>query len=151
MATEPERWRASDAEAAEAANRRINTYALVSDAAGIVSWQCPDGYTYRLDPSTASPNTWHTVFDVTGKPVVAFRRASNQDGEVVVSLEGSNSIAATLLHAEDDRPSKFYYATDGGNQNPLGRWAFILRAEGDTGCPLGSNRGLRVMTVRDTP
>lgn len=89
------------------------------------------------------------VFDTKGIPVIAYRYSGKSDGELVVSLEGANSIAATLLHNEDDVPRKYYYATDGKNNTELKRPAFILKAEGISRCPVQKCCGLKIMTVRN--
>ncbi|MGF1465638.1 MAG: hypothetical protein ACFCGT_05860 [Sandaracinaceae bacterium] len=82
------------------------------------------------------------------KPVMGWRTRSNDDDEIVVSLEGAPSIMATLSSNEDDFPKKYYFATDGGNNNPLGRHAFILRVEGYSHqCPVDRWAHLVVMVA----
>lgn len=125
-------------------------FKLSSDGSGKVTYKSPDGNNYILDPSTGGAS-WIFVYDTSANPVMAYRKGNSTtdfDGELVVSLDGAGSIMATLLHNEDDFPRKYYYATDGHNNNPLNRPAFILRSDGIAGCPVQKWSHLVIMTVK---
>ncbi|MEO1258030.1 MAG: hypothetical protein AAFZ15_04510 [Bacteroidota bacterium] len=125
-------------------------FRLSSDGTGKVTYAAPDGNNYIIDPGSAG-NGWIFTYDTNSKPVMAFRKGNNatdNDGELVVSLDGANSIISSLLHYEDDYPRKYYYASDGGNNNPLNRRAFILRCDGINGSPVQRWCSLMIMTVK---
>ena len=125
----------------------FNLWSEGTDA--IVNWNSPEGGTYRLDPAEAVPGEWLVVNDDAGLPVMAFLHEPGSDGTLVLSIDGAITNRALLVHHEDDFPRKYYYATDAGNNNELGRRAFILRAEGIEGSPVARNAGLRVLCLRD--
>jgi hypothetical protein len=123
-------------------------YYLRRHPSGVIYWDAPDGTTYGLDPADAVPYQWITVKDADGKPVMAYYTKPGVDSILVVSLDGANSLAATLLHAEDDTARRVYYfATDAGNTNVLNRPAFILRAQGFEDSPIEVNANFYVMCV----
>jgi len=125
---------------------------LRSNGSGKVTFDAADGKSYILDPNQASGSSWHFVYETNSqKAVMAFRRGSpftDNDGELVISIDGAISGIATLLHHEDDYPRKYYFATDGYNNNPLNRQAFILRADGINGCPVQPWVTLQIMLVK---
>ena len=122
----------------------INLYSLSRTDNRFVKWNAPAGHSYFIDVSGNDTVT----LDVNGQPVMAYEKGKNGgDGKLVVSLDGAPSISATLLHSEDDKPRKYYFATDGWNNNPLNRPAFILQAEGLKGSPVESWARLVVMVV----
>jgi hypothetical protein len=124
------------------------TYKLSRDGASIVKWEAPDGSTYELDLSQATPGQWHIINNSVGQAVMAYLTKPGQDGELVLTLEGSKAgIAATLLHQEDDRPRKLYFSTDGGNNNPLQAPAFQLKCEGVEGSPVQPWAAYQVLCV----
>ena len=127
----------------------IKLYELSRVGDQLVKWVGPDGDTHTIDVVNAAPlNSWKFTQDSDGRPVMAYREVpSGSDGTLVVSLDGAPSIMATLLHNEDDFPRKYYFATDGGNNNPLGRPAFILQAEGENRSPVDRWANFRVMVV----
>ncbi len=129
-------------------NPPIEMFNLRSDPNGRITWVAPDGNPYTLDPANAQPFQWLLVNDNNGKPVMGLYKKPNVDAILVVSLEGAKSIAATLLHAEDDTARRVYYfATDAGNTNALNRSAFVLRAQGFEDSPLEVNANFFVMCV----
>ncbi len=129
-------------------NPPIEMFYLRSDPLGRITWVAPDGNSYTLDPANAQPFQWLIVNDDAGKPVMGFYKKPNVDAILVVSIDGAKSIAATLLHAEDDTARRVYYfATDAGNTNALNRPAFVLRAQGFEDSPLEVNANFFVMCV----
>jgi hypothetical protein len=124
---------------------RVETYAVSADERGVVRYEAPDGGTYELDPGLAASGRWLTVEDQTGRPVMGYLSRPGENGTLLLSLEGACSLAATLLHDGDDLPRRYVYATDEGNENELGRPAFILRAENVEGCPVARWAGFRVL------
>lgn len=141
---EPQPWRTKNVAASAAPT--IETYRLRTPDK-IIEWYAPDGMRYFLDPANAPIDKYLFVRDGNGKKVMAYKPSSTGDGELVVSLEGSVSIACTLLHDEDDVPRKQYFATDAGNNNPLDRPAFILRAEGERNNPVPRFSSFHIMCV----
>ncbi len=130
----------------------IKLYQLSRGGDRFVKWSGPDGDTHSIDAlNPAPPGQWAITQDSNGQSVMAYRPGGfpggPADGELVVSLKGAPSIAATLLHEEDDFPRKYYFATDGENNNPLGHAAFILRAEGISDMPVARWANFRVMVV----
>ena len=125
----------------------MQTFDLYDDCDGIVKWEAPDGKIYQLDTSKAEKGEWFFTYDENDLPVMAFKTAPSRDGELVVSLDGAKSFAATLLHNEDDTPRKLYFATDAGNNNPLKRPAFILRVSKIEGCPVAKCARFSVLCV----
>ena len=130
----------------------IELYQLSRAGDGFVQWMGPDGDTHSINAiNPAPPGQWAITQDSHGCPVMAYRpggfSGGPADGELVVSLDGAPSLIATLLHEQDDVPRKYYFATDAGNNNPLGRWAFILRAEGISDMPVARYVNFRVMVV----
>ena len=118
----------------------------------IVKWlgpnSGPDGYT--LDVSSSIPDSWVYAYDSERKPVMAFKPGgSGEDGTLLLSIDGAPSLIATLLHAEDDEPRKYYFATDGNHvENVLKRPAFILKCEGYSDCPVQEQAQFFVMIVK---
>jgi hypothetical protein len=135
----------------------ITLYRLHRERDRWVKWEGPDGVTHQLDALNHPPlGQWAFVYDADNRPVMAWRQPfiiqtmappTFLDAELVVSLDGAPSLAATLLHDDDDWPKKYYFATDGGNGNPLGRWAFKLLVEGVSDMPVATWVNLRVMVV----
>ena len=147
-----ETWR-NAAQTADAKDSRINLYTLGADANGIIRWSAPDGNNYYLDPRSARPGVWAIVRDTDGNERLGYYHGGSSDSKLVLSLEGANSIASTLLHSEDDVADVVYYlSTDGGNNNPIDPQktdnCLILRAKGVRGAPVKAYRGFKVMTVR---
>jgi hypothetical protein len=124
---------------------RVETYAFSADEDGVVRYEPPGGRTYELDPRLAAPGRWLLIEDQTGRPVMGYRTQPGENGTLLLSLDGACSLAATLLHEGDDFPRRYQYATDEGNENQLGRPAFILRAENVEGCPVAPWAGFRVL------
>ena len=146
-------------------------YSLRTDGNGVISWNAPDGKIYQLDPRGAPLAQWIYVNDTNGKPVMAYMsnpptqgvgytvglRGKSQpfkenpvtgDGVLVLSIDKAPGFSATLLCEENDVADRqYYYATDGGNHNPLERPAFILRAAGIKGSPLKQYAGFRVLII----
>lgn len=128
----------------------VELYSLSQDGSGVITWKGPDGDTHSLDVNNpAGPGEYTIENDSNGKPVMAYKVGQGgDDGELVVSLEGAPSLAATLLHNEDDFPAKYYYATDTGNsRNPLGRWSFRIKTEGRKNSPFENWANFNVMVV----
>lgn len=101
-----------------------------------------------MNPVDAKPCEWLTVNDDDGKPVMALYTKPGIDAILEVSIDGANSVAATLLHAEDDNARRVYYcATDLGNTTVLQRPAFKLRAQGFEDSPIEINANFYVMCV----
>lgn len=128
----------------------IHLYKFYRDKSDTVTWESPDGNTYKLDTSAPSTDQHGWVFtqDAAGKNVMAYRPGTfGADGTLVLALGPQRSLAATLLHDEDDFPRKYYFATDGGNNNPLRHRAFILCNEGEPGCPIAKFSSFQVMVV----
>ena len=122
----------------------IKLYELSRGSSGLVTWQGPTG-TYTINTSRGD----NEVADENGLPVLRYERGNlGEDGILYISLDGEPGLAATLLHFEDDRPRKYYFATDNGGSNPLGRPAFILRAEGIRTSPVPRFAGFKIMVVR---
>ena len=48
----------------------------------------------------------------------------------------------------DDTPRKQYFATDIGNNTPIGKWAFILKEEGNNASPVRPHAIFKVMCVK---
>ncbi len=129
-------------------NPPIQMYYLRRHPSGTIYWHAPDGKIYGLDPADAKPYQWLTVDDDNGKPVMALYTKPGIDAILEVSLDGANSVAATLLHAEDDNARRVYYcATDLGNTTVLQRPAFKLRAQGFEDSPIEVNANFYVMCV----
>lgn len=132
---------------------KIELYQLRRGGDDLVKWTAPDGNTYTINVSNPPnpPNQWAITYDANQKPVMAYSPdALGSDGTLVVSLDGAGSLAATLLHEEDDTPRKYYFATDTGNTTsttPLGRWSFILRTEGLSDSPVVRWANFKVMVV----
>lgn len=125
------------------------TYPLKADGNGTITYVAPDGQIYILDPTTAG-DTW--IFEReqgTGKPVIGFRKGtSDRDAELLLSLDGASSLAATLLHDEDDHPRHYIFATDQGKNNALKRPAFILRQPGAKKSPLEKWAAFRILVIQ---
>ncbi len=129
-------------------NTPIEMFYLRRHPTGLIIWEAPDGNTYQLDPAAAQPYQWLLVNDANGRPVMGLYTKPNVDAILVVSIDGAKSIAATLLHAEDDTARRVYYfATDAGNTNALNRPAFVLRAQGFEDSPIEVNANFFVMCV----
>jgi hypothetical protein len=128
----------------------ITLYRLYREKDRFVKWEGPGRASHSIDvENPPSPSTsWTVTRDLAGRPVMAYSPdALGDDGTLVVSLEGAPSFIATLLHAEDDYPRKYYFATDGGNHNPLKCPAFILRCEGEGRSPIPPWASFYVMVV----
>lgn len=126
----------------------METFALKGGDDSTVQWAAPDGKVYSLDPAKAEPGKWLLVNDTQGKPVMGLLTQPGKDGLLILSMEGAKSLAATLLHDEDDTPRQYYFATDGGNtDNPLKRWAFKLSAVGVKGSPVWRNAVFKILCV----
>jgi hypothetical protein len=123
----------------------VETYAVSADEQGVVRYEAPDGQAYELDPELGAPGRWLIVEDRTGRPVMGYLTRPGEDGTLLLSLDGACSLAATLLHDGDDFPRSYACATDEGNENELGRPAFILRAAGVEGCPVAPWAGFRLL------
>ena len=129
-------------------NPPINLYYLRRHNNGTIFWHAPDGKIYGLDPAEAKPYEWLLVHNDDGKPVMALYTKPGVDAILEVSLAGANSVAATLLHAEDDTARRVYYcATDLGNTTILQGPAFKLRAQGFEDSPIEINANFYVMCV----
>ncbi|MHC5210560.1 MAG: hypothetical protein ACYTG2_07575 [Planctomycetota bacterium] len=126
---------------------RVETYAFSANEDGVIRYEAPDGQAYELDPDLASPGHWLLVEDEAGRPVMGFLTKPGENGTLLLSLEGACSLAATLMHDGDDFPRRYVYATDEGNENELGRPAFVLRAENVEGCPVARWAGFRLLCV----
>ena len=129
-------------------NPPIQMYYLSRHYTGAIYWHAPDGTIYGLNPADAKPYQWLRVNDDDGKPVMALYTKPGVDAILEVSIDGANSVAATLLHAEDDNARRVYYcATDLGNTTVLQRPAFKLRAQGFEDSPIEVNTNFYVMCV----
>ena len=129
-------------------NPPIQMYYLSRHPSGVIYWHAPDGNKYGLDPADAQPYQWLLVHDANGEPVMGLYTKPGIDAILELSIDGANSIAATLLHAEDDNARRVYYcATDAGNTTVLKRPAFKIRAQGFADSPIEVNANFYVMTV----
>jgi len=100
-----------------------------------VRYRGPTGEQTTLDISSCSAGGWCCNSSNT----ICYYSQSGQDSILAFSLEGAASIACTLLHDEDDSPSRskgIYFATDGGNNSPLGTWTAFFSREEVQGIPI---------------
>ena len=116
----------------------------------------PDHFTLSVKIADMNPGQWYTATPQnTGITKIALiKQPGNQyfgsadDAVLVVSLKDACSRAAVLFHEGDDQADRiYYYATDSGNQThdkvpnwPEDQWAFILRASGQSDCPIDHYR-----------
>ena len=126
---------------------KFETFDLMVDGSGIVSWTAPDGNTYKLDPRKAEIGTPYFVKNSEGKAVMSLFKKSGENARLEVTLEGSPSTAASLIHYDDDTPHQYYYATDGGNAANLKCQAFILYGVDRQDCPIVAFAGFKVLVV----
>jgi len=92
----------------------------------------PTGVKTVLDLTSCTTEGWCCNAENT----ICYYHKSGEDSMLEFSLQGAPSRTCLLLHDEDDRPKKLYYATDGGNDCQLGEVCVRLRHEGATGNPI---------------
>ena len=109
--------------------------------ASIIRYRGPTDQQTTLDVSACSER-----WCCNSANTICYYSEAGKDSVLAFNLEGANSISCTLLHDEDDTSSRskgIYFATDGGNQSPLGTWTAFFSRDGVEGVPLNVNTGYR--------
>ena len=122
---------------AEASNRllSLHSYEFWRENDTVIHYYGPSGIEATLDLSTCEAEGWCCNASNT----VCYYQRSGVDSILEFSLEGSPSIACTLLHEDDDLPSSskgLYFATDGGNHCHMGKPCARLSRAGVQGSPI---------------
>lgn len=99
-----------------------------------VKYTGPSGET-SLDLTNCTAEGWCCNAENT----ICYYHKSDRDSMLEFSLEGAPSTGCLLLHDEDDKPRKMYYATDSGNQCHMGISCAKLRREGARESPIITN------------
>lgn len=122
-------WTVTELPAVRSAGTGWEKYAVSKDGSGFVRYTTPAGTQAALQVDACAQDTWCCTG---GNEICYLDRSSNVDDELQLTLEGSRSIACTLLANENDTAEKVYFGTDAGNGTQSGKPAFILRKEGGT-------------------
>ncbi len=122
----------------------LGKYYLSRGSGTIISYATPTNGTFTLDFSTCATDTWCCT---SGQEICLYNYSDpNLDDILELTLAGSNSLACTLLHYEDDQPRKYYYATDGGNDcGGMNTWCFRLKREGGNSNPIYTNSNFYII------